>query len=77
MTSSSEVDLDDTKDDDEDSTAESSDMAPRRPQDTNNNSKRDLENVKASNHNNDEISQRYSNVHFNNFHTNDGLNFTC
>ena len=57
LTSSSEVDLDDTKGDDEDSTAESSDMAPRRPQDTNNNSKRDLENVKASNHDNEEISQ--------------------
>ena len=78
MTSSSEVDLDDTKDDDEDSTAESSDMAPRRPQDTNNNSKRDLENVEASNNDNSLDSQISASMFtFDNFHTNDGLNFTC
>ena len=52
MTSSSEDVLDDTKDVDEDSKTESSNLAPRRPQDTNNNSKRDLENVEASNNDN-------------------------
>ena len=78
LTSSpSEVDLDDTSGNEDSKTDSSDDMAPRRPQDTNNNSKRDLENIEASNNDDEDNSQNICNVHSNNFHTNDGLNFTC